>query len=538
MPETLGTLFICCNVYPPRFIGGAELIAHHQALELQKLGWKVVVFTGDTKPQRNRHDMSHDVFEGLDVYRVYLTHLDYGSEFVNFSHPAVERHFQDLIGKYKPDVVHFHNIIGLSLRIVSLAKKAGARTVLTVHDHWGFCFKNTLMKTEGVACKDFTACRECLSSIEDGAGRRIPMRLRQDFFSLAMRKVDAFISPSAYLAKTYISAGFSQDRFHVVWNGIDLDRFRKMNRTPAPELLRLSFFGYFGRHKGIRSLLEALPLMKNKARVRVNLVGDGDQMKAYHEVLDANGCGKNVRFWGKLDNRDVEKAYAETDVLVLPSIWKENQPVSITEALAAGIPVIASRMGGIPELVEDGVNGFLFDAEDSRQIAAVVDRFFEDRGLLKRLGKNAAQRMARHGYVRQVREVMEIYRSPRHAEVSIPEAECLIICVGRRFSDIAFDAISGMQRSQGLPTLRFIHADWCDASDWESARICLVVDPKIELHDLNEGKARSLPLLVPEENSELANHVRAHGNGLYYGGVDDLIGCLGYLAENAISARQ
>jgi glycosyltransferase involved in cell wall biosynthesis len=534
MMNLTGTVIICCNVYPPRFIGGAELIAHYQAKELQKLGWKVIVFTGDPKPQSHRHDMTHDSFDGIDVFRIYLTHQDYHYEYVNFYQTAVDEHFRTLLKRYNPDVVHLHNIIGLSLGIISLAKTCGAKTVLTVHDHWGFCFKNTLIAQNGKTCTNISACRECLPAIEDSVGRHLPMRLRQDFITLAMRKIDAFISPSAYLAKTYISAGFPQKQFHVVWNGIDINKFQQISRKSKPGFLRLTFCGFLGKHKGLHTLLEALPMIKDNARVRVNLVGDGDQKESYKAILEANGCLSLVRFWGKLDNREIDRAYAETDVLVLPSIWQENQPVSITEAMAAGIPVLASRMGGIVELIEEGVTGFLFDAGNAGQIAAIIDRLLQEPTLIVRLGQNAAKQMALHDYSRQVQKLLSIYQLPLKSGKKNGKNERLIICIGQRFSLPAFSAISSDRVFSTSTTYRFLHGDWCDTEQWQDAWLCLVVDPEVTLSRLQREKNLCVPLLVPAENMELANNVRKCGNGLCYATSNDLLGGLKLLGENEI----
>ena len=529
--ETTKTLVICCNLYPPRFIGGAELIAHYQAKELQRLGWKVIVFTGDTKWQADRHDMSYEVYDGLEVFRVFLTHEDYHYEFVNFVHPTIEQHFALLLKQYDPTVVHFHNITGLSIRLITLAKSFGATTVLTLHDHWAFCLKNTLIKKEGQVCEDFTACSDCLSCIEDGSNRRIPIRLRQDFFAMTMRSVDAFVSPSAYLAKTYLDAGFPRDRMHIIWNGIDVARFRKIRRVPGSGTLRLSFFGYFGRHKGIRTLLDALPLIRDKDTVRVNLVGEGDQEGEYRTLLEKNGCGKMVRFWGKLDNDEIEDAYAETDVLILPSIWRENQPVSITEAMAAGIPVVASRVGGIPELVDDGRTGLLFTAGSSTELSDVINRLIDNPSLVACLGQTSARRMAVHDFADQVGKLTKVYQvAPRH-NTGLTLNERLIVCYGRQYSLAAFEAIAAKQILSSSRSPRFVHAEWCDEWHWRSAWVHLVVDRQTTLGEVDSRVPPRRPLLVPESNVELRNFVRERSIGLFYRNADELLGCLRHLDE-------
>ncbi len=125
-------IIFCCNVYPPNFIGGAELIAHSQALELKKNGHEVIVFTGDISEFGKRHSIRREVYEGLTVFRIRLVSEDYEPEYINFYHEKVENYFKEVINSFSPDVVHFHNIIGLSLGLISIAKQRGIKTVLTL----------------------------------------------------------------------------------------------------------------------------------------------------------------------------------------------------------------------------------------------------------------------------------------------------------------------------------------------------------------------------------------------------------------------
>jgi glycosyltransferase involved in cell wall biosynthesis len=161
--------------------------------------------------------------------------------------------------------------------------------------------------------------------------------------------------PSRYLRDAYRQAGLAAERAHIIPNGIDVDRFRRVRRSSARGIARFSFIGHLGKHKGIHVLLEASAKLARTAEFVLNIVGDGDARPACDEQVEALALEGKVRFWGKLDNSRVEEVYRQTDVLILPSIWPENHPVSITEAMAAGIPVIASRIGGIPEQIEDGV---------------------------------------------------------------------------------------------------------------------------------------------------------------------------------------
>ena len=218
-------IIFCCNAYPPNFIGGAELIAHSQALELKKNGHDVIVFTGDISDFGNRHSIRREVYEGLTIFRIHLVSEDYEPEYINFYHKKVENHFKEVLNSFSPEVAHFHNIIGLSLGLISIAKQRGIKTILTLHDNWGFCYKNTILKNEDEICQNFTRCRECKPYISDEDNRNIPMRIRQDFFKFIFRDVDEFISPSQYLANNYYLAGIPEDKMHVIWNGVDVQKF-------------------------------------------------------------------------------------------------------------------------------------------------------------------------------------------------------------------------------------------------------------------------------------------------------------------------
>ena len=221
----MGTkILICCNAYPPDFIGGAELIAHSQAKELKSRGYEVTIFTGDIRETGKRHSLRREEYDGLPVYRVHLTSEDYDPKFLNFTHREVEGHFRTILKKISPDIVHFHNLIGLSVGLIHIAKTRGIKTVLTLHDYWGFCFKNTLLKNNNEVCRDFTRCTGCMEVIPD-QDRDIPMRMRQDFIAMQLAEIDAFISPSQYLADAYVRAGFPREKIQVIRNGIDVGKF-------------------------------------------------------------------------------------------------------------------------------------------------------------------------------------------------------------------------------------------------------------------------------------------------------------------------
>lgn len=401
------TIIICSNAYPPNFIGGAEIIAHNQAKELITKGHDVVVFAGDTYSKRKLYECYKESFEGITVYRIRLNAENFDNTFINFKNQQVEEAFLKVVNIYNPDVVHCHNIIGLSLGIIDIAKNMGLKTVVTLHDHWGYCYKNTILKDEEKLCDDFTKCEECMKYIT-GGGIQIPLKMRRDYYKYILNKVDVFISPSKYLADSYIKAGIPKEKMNVIWNGIDVEKYNKVVKKTSRKI-RFTFVGYFGKHKGVITMLKALTHIKDKDCIEINLVGEGEEKVEYINFAKKHSIINNIRFWGKVPNSEIQNVYAETDVYFIASIWPENQPVSITEALISGIPVIASDLGGNTELIVDKKDGLFFEAGNVLDLAEKVEYFIENRSLIDEYGKNGKEKMSKFSFTSQVDKILGKY---------------------------------------------------------------------------------------------------------------------------------
>jgi glycosyltransferase involved in cell wall biosynthesis len=529
-------ILVCSNAYPPHFIGGAELIAHYQAKAMKKLGHEVAVFAGDEQSRAGRYSLRKEAFDGLTVHRVSLIAQDYRPDFVNFYHPTVERRFDDLLDAFSPDVVQMHNLIGLSCGLIHRAKRRGIRTVVTLHDHWGFCYRNTLLKPGDEVCRDYAQCASCMSSIFDEGGRDIPIRMRRDFLAIQLSEADTFVVPSRYLAGAYRRAGIPESKIRVIGYGIDLDKFRTLSKAKMKGAVRFTFIGYLGRHKGVHTLLEALSFLGGKDRVRVNIVGVGDQSDSYVQQVKRMGWGDVVKFWGRVDNRRIEKVYCETDVLILPSIWPENQPVTITEAMAARIPVIASRIGGIPELVEEGSTGYLFDAGDASQLAGKMMEFIAHPERLDRFGENSYHKIEPHTFENQVEKILKVYVEDLETETK-DRADVVVGCIGKHVDPECRRAMESSFGEDASPCCRFVLSEWMQEDHLRRSDLVWVVDRSVGLPDVIAGLRNQLPLVVPEENTELTELCRSANCGLYYRDAHEARACLEYLVYNESAAR-
>ena len=529
-------VLICSNFYPPNFLGGAELIAHHHAKVLQDMGHDVQVFTGDTTEAGPRYSLSSETYQGLLVHRIQLTWEDFQVTFVNFAHPRVDERFAAVLDAFRPDVVHFHNLAGLSLGMIHVAKQRGIRTVLTVHDHWGFCLKNTLLKQGAEICRDHSQCHECLALVQDGDGKGIPIQVRKDYFAFRLNEVDHFISPSDYLARMYQTAGIGVDRFHVIPNGIDVSRFSKVTRTRS-DRVRFSFIGFFGKHKGIHTIFEALEQLGGPGRLQLNLVGFGELQNEFQQLIERKRWTQGVRMWGRVDNTEMESVYAETDVLILPSIWPENHPVSITEAMACRIPVIASDLGGAAELVEHGKTGLLFEAGNPVALAKAMTTILENPSLISVLGERGYARILPHTFENQVKKMFQVYQSEPRPDTCRHDRHVRVACCGRKMHPSCAEAINSFSQCPDESRPRFFMADWLAEDDFQKMNIAWAVDECGWQDPLVKGLAHGSALLVPDSNEKLKQLCIESKCGLYYADAHEAGAVIQHLASDTALRR-
>jgi glycosyltransferase involved in cell wall biosynthesis len=189
------------------------------------------------------------------------------------------------------------------------------------------------------------------------------------------------VAPSEALARFLVAHGLPAARVRVVPSGIEL---RRREPSPAHEPFVVATIARLEYWKGIDVLLEACARVS--APLRLEIFGEGTERTSLERQaarlgLDACFHGEVERAWERLD---------ELDLLALPS-RAENLPIVVLEAMAGALPIVATRVGGVDELVLDGENGYLVEPEDATSLAAAIERIASDSGLRDRLGRRSAQ---------------------------------------------------------------------------------------------------------------------------------------------------
>jgi glycosyltransferase involved in cell wall biosynthesis len=534
-PDASGSLriLICSSFFPPHYLGGAELIAYKQANILRQMGHEVRVFSGRLggqwfRPHRVRHERG-----AFQTTRVSLSAQDISGSSWDFRNPDITREFCRTLDEFAPDVVHFHNIVGLSTGMIDECHRRQVPTVMTLHDYWGICFKNTLLKNSGTICKQGgLVCLECREQL---TGRLpLPSPVRNAHILLALRKVNRLITPSRFVAEQYAANGIAGDQLTVIQNGIDVESF-----APSPwgtAMLTLGFIGHLGKHKGLEVLLHALSLM-DASKVRLLVVGTGEEADRLQTSCQERGLNPYVTFYGQVDNQRMPAIYQQIDVLIVPSIWPENSPVTITEAMASGIPVIASDVGGIGEMVEDGVTGYLVPLRDSLAIAERIGRFLTRPELLKTMGEKALARIQSYQMRQQVERVVDVYREVLAQRRPLPRIgfEVLLYDTDSPWNmgiREMFSRLTEVEEKLGRRLL-VCRIDLAGDEVWEEARLLIVPSPGPQSYSYALGALqRKIPLLVPEDVEALNDLCLVSNAGLVYGNSDELKECLMLLLSN------
>jgi glycosyltransferase involved in cell wall biosynthesis len=220
--------------------------------------------------------------------------------------------------------------------------------------------------------------------------------------------VDRFIAPSRFLRDSFIRWGIPEEQVLYMRTGIDLEHFEGFERRPASKL-RVGFIGTVVPHKGVHILLQAWLRLPAELRERAELEIHGpthhtpDYVRAVERLAEQAG----VRLAGALDREQVPRVLERTDLLVVPSVWYENSPLIILEALITRTPLLVSDLGGMAELVVHGEHGYRFRVGDPEDLAARLadlirepermQSFYTDPRPVRGVAEDAEQLLALYG---------------------------------------------------------------------------------------------------------------------------------------------
>jgi glycosyltransferase involved in cell wall biosynthesis len=391
---------IISSLYHPLNVGGTERMVRVLADGLKKQGEDVFVISLNPKGIQVEIDNVNDVrvyriplsniywpFSTVNKPRLYERLLWHG---INRYNPLMSWKTQRILQDEKPDVVHTHNLTGFSVGVWAVATRLSTPIIHTVHDCGLMCPKG--MYRNGKVCK-----KQCIwCNIYSLTGRQLS------------RKVDILVGPSQFIIDMHTKANFFQhSKKRVVRNAISLSEIEPTKRQ-ANERITLGYLGRLVPGKGVDDLLQAMKNIASKVP-SLQLVVGGTGSVEYERTLKNMASGLSVKWLG-YTTQDV--LFKQVDALVVPSRVYDNFPGVIAEAYMYGIPVIGSNRGGIPEMVVEGLTGWLYDpgveGELEYALYKVVQRCCE--GKLKNMKNHILQETKKYSSEVYINTYCDLYR--------------------------------------------------------------------------------------------------------------------------------
>jgi len=382
------------------------LIAHNR---YQQPGGEDTVFAAETALLRRRgHEVveyveDNDRIDGMKPWNVAVDTI--------WSRAAY-RNLRELLHTHRPDMAHFHNTFPLiSPSAYAACRAESVPVVQTLHNYRLIC-PNAYLFRDGRPCEDCLRHASPIPGVVHACYRNsrpqtavvatmlTAHRLKRTW----VRDVDQYITLTEFARSRFIAGGLPEERLAIKPNFLQDD--------PGPGMHEGGFFLFVGRldtNKGIQTLIDA---WKNVSPgTELHIIGDGD-LSNY--VVNAAKTNSLIRFLGRMTRDKVIAKMRDARALISPSLAYETFGMSIIEAFACGLPVIASDLGAAAEIVKNGQTGLLFRPRDSTDLAVQVGRILGDTGLTRTLGAQA-----RHEYLdnytadRNYNLLMEIYDQAR-----------------------------------------------------------------------------------------------------------------------------
>ena len=291
--------------------------------------------------------------------------------------PLVAADFRRVLAQVRPDTVHFHNFQFLGLDLIRLAKESGARICYTVYDYWMFCPNVMLLTGRDETCRRFHGphCLDCLPP-EWRSVQRMLLKNRKLVFDRYLRMVDRWVVLSEHSRSVLEDYGIPPDRIRVVRLTLPLEFEATPPGAAVPPVPgRMFFAGWLQKRKGLHVLLRAMPELRAAvpgAHLRVagaETKFDAEYRADLKKYIRANGLEDCVTFLGHLPPEAIQRELLAASAVVIPEQFENMSPLLMIEGMMLGRPVVISRIGGIPEYVEDGKTGWLFPPTDAAALA-------------------------------------------------------------------------------------------------------------------------------------------------------------------------
>jgi len=410
------------HFFPPSHTAGAENYAYNLARALVHEGHDVYVLCAGTWDSGECYwnGYSDETLTGIHVRRLNLCwHKAPDPNRFLYDNPITAAHLRDWLRQIQPDIVHVISCYTLSASVMQVCKQANVPLVITLVDYWFLCPSLHLRRSDGTLCDGQTTAWDCLKCMLSGAkvyrwssklmrenglkraltlisrsglnrlrglrGMALDMEERKAILLDHLLGADIVLAPSRFLGSIHadVVKGLA---FRVQPHGHHLEWVTGFQSRPPDGIVRFCYIGQISHDKGVHLLVEAFLRLGDTCPAELNIWGGINEQNSYGCYLQMLAAQSNrIHFRGRFKRDQLANVLSQADIVVVPSIWYENNPLVIQEAFAVQLPVIATNLGGMAEFVQHEVNGLLFEYNDIQDLAQQMRRIVEESGLLAQL---------------------------------------------------------------------------------------------------------------------------------------------------------
>jgi glycosyltransferase involved in cell wall biosynthesis len=330
---------------------------------------------------------------------------------------AAARGIDEVLSAFDPDVVHLHNVYHqLSPSILRPIARRGLPAVMTLHDYKLACPTYRFLD-HGTLCEACVPHRFWNAGLRACNGSRAAsamagLELGLHTITGAYRPVGRFVCPSRFLGAKMRAAKVFPDRLRWLPNFVDVGRWRTKDAPGTGAIVA----GRLSEEKGVDVAVRAVAQLETAS---LDVAGDGPARASLEALADELGVRDRVRFHGRLATTELETLLRRAAVALVPSRWYENQPLAVLEAFACGLPVIGTDLGGIPELIEPGVDGARVPPDDPEALAQALGPLLREPEIAFTMGKAGRAKVERdHAPAQHLEGLLRIYDEARRAAVA------------------------------------------------------------------------------------------------------------------------
>lgn len=387
------------SFYPPLLFGGAEIYVERISEKLCQSDHEVVVITTNstisTKPLiEEKNGVKIYRIHPLNIYPIYDTlskpsiikPIWYLIDLLNLHSYII---IKDILRKEKPDIVHVHNFKAFSFAFYAI-KNLNLPFVFTMHDYFIECLNENLYRKSNQICQN----------------PRLVCRFYVRFQKyLKNNKPDIVTAPSQFVIDKIKKDGFFKKvRTIKLPLGIELENNKKIDKNY--ETIDILFVGRLNIYKGVHVLINAFIKLQSK-NIHLHIVGEGKEKEALKKITEDMS---NITFYGFVDESTLKELYEKANVVVVPSMWYETFGIVIIESFKYATPVLVSNIGGYPELVENGYNGFLFEPGNVEELTILLEDLIESPEKLIKLSDNAFEFVKKYSIEEHTKKLIHLYK--------------------------------------------------------------------------------------------------------------------------------